>query len=166
MKIFLMLTILFLAGCQNNSSPAENASIPSNDSLDVQNNNEVPSNIFPAAPGAVLFETNKILDDVNNTDNCQFEYAENNDAPDVDPIGEISTMMAKIDEKEANDLIQLFYKKCSTNTLEKLSNNDSFWLKGLYDLEAFFNKSNTGAINFICIIRGNNRYAYYTLSNP
>ena len=89
-----------------------------------------------------------------------------NNAPDVDPIGEISTMVSRINELEAHKLIKLFYEKCPNSNLKKLSINNLFWTKGNYDLEAFFNISSDKKSYLTCIMRGNNRYAYYVLNNP
>ncbi len=165
MKIFLMITILFLAGCQNNPTSTENASNPSNDSLNVQPKKEMPVGNMAAEPGSILFETDKLLRLINVSDICHFESAEGN-APNTDIVGETSIMQAEISAKEAEDLIKLFYNKCHDGKLEKFSNDETFWAEGKYDLKGFFNIADAKNSYFTCLIYGGNKYAYYVLGNP
>lgn len=164
MKIFLMITIQFLAGCQNNPSPIENASNPINDSLNAQNNKELSADNMEAEPGSVLFETNKLLNLINVSDKCRFEYAEGA-APNKDVVGETNIMQAEISAKEAEDLIKLFNQKCHDGKLEKFNNSNAFWSDEKYDLKGYFNIADAKHSYFTCLIKSGNKYAYYVLGN-
>ena len=71
-----MAILLFLFGCNDTSHQQENSENLMNGSLGVQHNNAAEQSIIIADPGSILFETSRILDKIEKTENCQFEYAE------------------------------------------------------------------------------------------
>ncbi|MBI1228379.1 MAG: hypothetical protein GC192_24305 [Bacteroidetes bacterium] len=162
MRIYLMAMILVIMSCNNTHNPMDNTANAPSDSLDMTAS---ITDTKSAEPGSVIFETNKLLNQINTTNNCHFEYAESK-APNKDIAGEANIMQAEIDELEAQKLISLFYKKCHDNELEKFNTDQSFWTKGKYNLKAYFNVFNPQSSYFTCLIKDDGKYAYYTLGNP
>lgn len=165
MKFFLMIAILFLIGCQNNSNTTEKSNFSTNDSLIVQDDKALTAKITAAEPGSILFETNKLLGLINVSDKCSFEYTEGT-APDKDIVGETNIMQADISDEEAKALIKLFYQKCHDEKLEKFSNDSAFWTDKKYNLKGFFNIADAKNSYFTCLIKSDHKYVYYALGNP
>lgn len=165
MRNYLMGILLLLTSCQNTPKPAETSSFTSNDSMGVQEKNELPASNLPAEEGSILYETNKLLNLINTNNTCRFEHAEGT-APNTDIVGETNIMQAEVTSKEAENLIKLFYQKCHDSKLEKFNNDNTFWREGKYNLKGFFNIADAKNSYFTCLISGNNKYTYYVLGNP
>lgn len=117
------------------------------------------------AEGTVLFETNKLLNQIPPNKKCSFMYA-TGEAPNKDIMGEANLFQAKITQEDAKGLINLFKGKCQDEALEKLSSDAGFWPDGQYDLKGYFNTADAKYSYFTCLIHGNNKYAYFVLGSP
>jgi hypothetical protein len=160
MKKLTIPFLLFLLGCNpaSKQNTAENEA--QKDTLGMQEAGRVA-----AEPGTILFETNEILNKISNGEDCRFEYAEQQ-APNIDIVGETSYMEVEVSAAEAKDLIGLFYKKCYDSKLEAFDKNGFFTPDIKYDLKAYFNIAGAETSYFTCIIKSKNKYAYYVLGNP
>gem|GEM_PF-6218320 len=161
MKNYLIGCLVLLMSCQSSPNSTETAT---KDSTGIEQKNEAtPYNM--EAEGTVLFETNKLLNQIPPDKECSFAYA-TGEAPNKDIMGEANLFQAEITQVEAKGLINLFNGKCHDEMLEKLSGDAGFWTEGQYNIKGYFNLTAPNRSYFTCLIYGNNKYAYYVLGNP
>lgn len=163
-NLWLIGVLLALVSCNSAGPHQENISGSTPDSIDVQEEKMPPETAIALDTSKLIMEVNKILDKIITSNNCKFEYGENN-APNIDPDGETNIMKAKINEAEAQGLIDAFNKKCTNDNFQKFKNDKNFWSKGEYELEAYFNTPGSERSYFNCLIKGQNKHAFYSIKN-